>query len=221
MSSIDFKPQKQNKIICVGRNYIDHAKELNNPVPKEPLLFIKPWSTITPLSGEVHIPSNKGEVHHELEIALVVDRTLTNASKSEARESICGIGLALDLTLRDVQTTLKEKGQPWEKAKSFDNACPVECIEINHKDIDFDKLTLQLNINGSLRQLGHSIDVVFDSISLIQYISTWFTLNPGDIVLTGTPAGVGKIENADEIESTLTMNNTTLLNINSYIVSDS
>ena len=175
MSLIDFSSSGQNKVVCIGRNYVDHAKELNNPVPKEPLLFIKPWSTITSLAGDVHIPANKGEIHHELEIAFVVGKQLTNASESDVLESICGVGLALDLTLRDVQTALKEKGQPWEKAKSFDNACPIECIEINYQDIDLDKLTLQLNINGSLQQLGHSVDMVFNIVPLIQYISTWFT----------------------------------------------
>ena len=134
------------KIVCIGRNYAEHARELNNPVPDEPLLFIKPATSAVHITRPLDFPRNQGAVHFETELAVLIGRPLTNASASDAEAAILGYGLALDLTLRDVQSRLKEKGQPWERAKAFDGACPLSpfvCIDRLRRDL----LTFTLDIN--------------------------------------------------------------------------
>ena len=212
-----FIPKQASKIICIGRNYADHAAELNNPIPTEPLLFIKPNTTIQALAGDIKIPQSLGEVHHELEIAIVIGSELKQANTEEALQAISGIGLALDLTLRDVQTKLKDKGQPWEKAKSFDGACPIECMPFRPNQADIDNLSLNLTVNGTVTQHGNTSQMLFKPIELIAYISQWFTLLPNDIVLTGTPAGVGKLQTGDILISTLNIQGKDILNISSNI----
>ena len=129
-----------SKIVCVGRNYSAHAKELNNPIPKEPLLFIKSTNCLVDLDKPIQIPKEQGECHHELEISVLIGKKLTKASREEAIDAIDGIGLALDLTLRDLQSKLKSKGQPWERAKSFDGACPVSgFVDIAYFDNVFEQ----------------------------------------------------------------------------------
>ncbi|PCI71302.1 MAG: isomerase/hydrolase [Gammaproteobacteria bacterium] len=204
------------KVVCVGRNYIAHAKELNNPVPRSPLLFIKSTNCLVDLKNEIAIPSDFGECHHELEVAILIGKKLTDVDEIQSISAISAIGIGLDLTLRDLQTKLKSKGQPWEKAKSFDGACPLsefidfelfsskglnsyatEASDTNDalKNIDF-----KLLINDSVRQKGNTKDVIFDIPFLISHISKHFTLYPGDVVLTGTPEGVGELKLGDKIE---------------------
>ena len=191
------------KVVCVGRNYAEHAKELSNPVPKEPILFIKPASSLVPMNGNISIPTDQGSVHHELEIAILIGQELKNASEDQVSEAVAGIGLALDLTLRDVQSKLKEKGHPWERAKSFDGACPVsEFISPGHFP-DLNSIHLKLERNGKLQQQGSSNEMLFPIVPLIAEMSRHFTLNSGDIVLTGTPAGVGPLESGDNLQSSL------------------
>ncbi len=187
------------KIVCVGRNYVAHAKELNNPIPDTPLLFIKSTNTLVDLCDQIRIPKNQGECHHELEIAILIGQSLCRANQSDSFSAIRGIGLALDLTLRDLQSELKSKGQPWEKAKSFDGACPVSGFipfdqAITLSDIDFAMLK-----NENYVQQGNSKDMLFDIIGLIQHISIHFSLYPGDIILTGTPKGVASLNSGDKI----------------------
>lgn len=192
------------KCVCVGRNYAAHAAELNNPIPSAPILFHKPADAVVPLSPQFKIPTDQGEVHHELEIALLIGKSLTNATEEQVTASIAGIGLALDLTLRDVQSQLKQKGHPWEMAKAFDGACPVTDFIAPDANTDWKNLSLALLRNGQIQQQGNSQDMLFPIIPLIAYISRFFTLNPGDLVLTGTPAGVGELLVGDVLELTLT-----------------
>lgn len=191
------------KCVCVGRNYAAHAAELNNPIPSAPILFHKPADAVVPLSPQFKIPTDQGEVHHELEIALLIGKSLTNATEEQVTASIAGIGLALDLTLRDVQSQLKQKGHPWEMAKAFDGACPVTDFIAPDANTDWKNLSLALLRNGQIQQQGNSQDMLFPIIPLIAYISRFFTLNPGDLVLTGTPAGVGELLVGDVLELTL------------------
>ena len=202
-----------SKIVCVGRNYTAHAKELNNPIPKSPLLFIKSTNCLVDLNSKISIPSGLGECQHELEVAVLIGEQLTDANEVQSVRAISAIGIGLDLTLRELQTKLKSKGQPWEKAKSFDGACPLSefidfelflskgsngyTIDINNRlnGIDF-----KLLVNDRVRQKGNTQDVIFDIPFLISHISKHFTLYPGDVVLTGTPEGVGKLEFGDKIE---------------------
>lgn len=213
-----YTPSNASKVVCVGRNYAEHARELNNPIPSEPVLFIKPNTSICPFAGDIQIPKQYGEVHHELEIALVIGKQLTHATHEQALNAISGIGLALDLTLRDIQTQLKEKQHSWEKAKCFDNACPIECIPFEATESDINELSLRLLINGKTRQQGNTDQMLFKPLELIVYISQWFTLLPGDIVLTGTPAGVNSLQVNDELESTLHINDKECLKIVSKII---
>lgn len=186
------------KIVCVGRNYADHAKELNNPVPKQPLLFIKPSTAAARLEQALVIPVGKGECHHELEMAVLINRPLTMNDKKTCLSAIAGIGLGLDLTLRDIQTKLKENGQPWERAKAFDGSCPLSKF-VEHGDLDLQQLELKLWRNGKLQQHGNTRDMLFTVASLLSDISHCFTLLPGDVVMTGTPAGVGPLLFGDSL----------------------
>lgn len=213
-------PHTLGKIVCVGRNYAEHAKELNNPIPSSPILFIKPASSAVPFAPNISIPQNQGSVHHELEIAILIGQPLTNASEEHVAASIAGVGLGLDLTLRDVQSRLKEKGHPWERAKSFDGACPLTgfvSINLDNHE-DWQNLELQLEKNGQLQQQGSSGDMLFAILPLIAHMSENFSLQPGDIILTGTPAGVGPLEMGDELGCQLTLANDELLTSRTKVV---
>ena len=185
------------KCVCVGRNYAEHAKELNNPIPQSPILFLKPADAVVALSPSFAIPTHQGSVHHELEIAVLIGKKIYQATSEEAMAAIAGVGLALDLTLRDVQSQLKEKGHPWEIAKAFDGACPVSEFITPEHILDWHNLPLSLIRNGQIQQQGNSAEMLFPIAPLLATMSQHFTLNPGDLVLTGTPAGVGPIEVGD------------------------
>jgi len=191
------------KVVCVGRNYAEHAKELNNPIPSQSILFMKPASSVVAMNQPLWIPQQQGSVHHELEIALLIGQTLTNVDETQAEQGIAAVGLALDLTLRDVQATLKEKGHPWERAKAFDGACPTSEFVSAEKINDWKNIPLQLIRNDEIQQDGNSADMLFPILPLLAHISQSFTLNPGDIVLTGTPAGVGPLVSGDQLTAKL------------------
>jgi 2-keto-4-pentenoate hydratase/2-oxohepta-3-ene-1,7-dioic acid hydratase in catechol pathway len=187
------------KAVCVGRNYAEHARELGNEVPDEPVLFMKPASAMVGLGEPLELPEGQGEVHHEVEMALLIGERLRNVDSEQARYGVHGYGLALDLTLREVQNRLKEKGQPWERAKAFDGALPlsgfVEARGISVRQ----NLRVALDVNGELRQHGDTGQMLVPAFDLISYISRHFTLAPGDLVLTGTPAGVGPLASGDRL----------------------
>lgn len=191
------------KVVCVGRNYAEHARELNNPVPSEPILFIKPATAVQSFAQPVRWPAQKGECHHEVEIAVLIGRDLTQVDEQQAVEGIAGFGLALDLTLRDLQSKLKEKGHPWEIAKSFDGACPLSNFIRPEKVADLADIPVRLTVNGQVRQDGNSSQMLTSIPRLISYISQYFTLQAGDVVLTGTPAGVGPLRPGDQLKAEL------------------
>lgn len=186
------------KVVCVGRNYAEHAKELNNPVPDEPLLFIKPSTAIQSMHEPILIPNARGGLHYEAEVSVLIGQSLTCAEEADAINAIAGVGLALDLTLRDLQSQLKEKGLPWEKAKAFDGSCCLSSF-VCSEDLDLTQLPIKLWINDQLRQEGNSNQMLRPIASLVAYISHWFTLLPGDVILTGTPAGVGQLHPGDQL----------------------
>ncbi|PCJ45638.1 MAG: isomerase/hydrolase [Moraxellaceae bacterium] len=191
------------KVVCVGRNYAEHAKELNNAIPATPMLFIKPATSVVGLETPISIPQDKGRCHHELEVSVLIGKTLVNATAEESKQAVIGYGLGLDLTLRDVQDRLKANGHPWEAAKAFDGACPlsqfIPAAEISNP------LTLNLTLerNGQLQQQGNTAEMITGIFELIAYMSTMFTLLPGDVVMTGTPAGVGPLLAGDQLVLTL------------------
>ncbi|SNY97475.1 fumarylacetoacetate hydrolase family protein [Halomonas sp. hl-4] len=197
-------PHELGKVVCVGRNYADHAKELDNPIPSEPLLFIKPASSVVDIQQPLSPPFNRGDIHYEVEIALLVGKTICDATPDEASEAITGLGLGLDLTLRDVQTQLKEKGHPWEIAKAFDGACPLSPFLPLSRVPNWNALAFTLEINGEERQHGEGADMIFTIPTLVAEMSRHFTLEAGDVILTGTPSGVGELPRGATLRLTLT-----------------
>ena len=189
------------KIVCVGRNYADHARELNNPVPEAPLLFMKPATSAVSMAAPLALPEGRGECHHEVELALLIGSRLSSASRAEAAQAIWGYGVGLDLTLRQLQSALKSKGHPWERAKAFDGACPLS--PFRRGTLAWDDVLVRLTVNGGVRQEGSSADMLFPVLDLLSRISETFTLEPGDVVLTGTPAGVGPLEVGDKLRCEL------------------
>ena len=188
------------KVVCIGRNYAEHAKELNNPVPTEPLLFIKPGSCVVPLEGGFKIPTERGSVHYEAEIAVLLGKSLsTRPSKEEVLDAISGYAPALDLTLRDLQARLKEKGLPWELAKSFDGACVLAPFVAASTFQDTTDIGIRLTINGEVRQDGNSELMLNPIVPMIQHMAAQFSLQAGDVILTGTPAGVGPLNPGDAL----------------------
>lgn len=190
------------KAVCVGRNYLDHIQELNNSVPTEPLLFMKGNNAFAFLEENISIPA-QGECHNELEVALLVGKTMSHPSEVAIEQCIAGIGLGLDLTLRDKQTEMKSKGYPWERAKAFDGSLPLSKFVSLEQFADLQNITFQLKVNGEQRQSGNTGLMIHSCQQLLQEIVTSFSLYPGDVVLTGTPKGVGPLLPEDELELTL------------------
>jgi len=196
----DFNPAL-GKIVCVGRNYAEHAKELNNPVPAEPILFIKPESSVVSLNSAFEIPAT--DCHYECEIAVLIGETLSSAHETQVAQAILGLGLALDLTRRELQSKLKEKAYPWEIAKSFDGACPLSDFVPITEFSDLSALSFSLHVNDELKQSGESSDMLNPILPLIAHMSQFFTLKPGDVILTGTPKGVGRLNKGDQLRFSL------------------
>jgi 2-keto-4-pentenoate hydratase/2-oxohepta-3-ene-1,7-dioic acid hydratase in catechol pathway len=185
---------RPGKIVCVGRNYRDHAKELGNEVPKEPLLFLKPPSSVIADGEAIVLPPASSRVEYEGEIGILVGARLTRARAEEAGRAVAGIAALNDVTARDLQKT---DGQ-WTRAKGFDTFCPVGPVaEVPAR---LEELTIVTRVNGAERQRGRAGDMVFDVPTLLAYISQVMTLEPGDLVATGTPAGVGPLADGDRVE---------------------
>ncbi len=205
------------KVICVGRNYAEHARELNNPIPSEPLLFMKPKTALVAMEVGIQLPIGLGTCHHEAEIALLMGATLKQADEAKAWSAVWGVGLALDLTLRDLQNQLKQQGAPWEKAKAFDGACPVSPFVARAQLPNPATLGLELKVNGRLRQQGLSRDMLVAIPALLATMSQYFTLEPGDIVLTGTPAGVAALSSGDQLSLRLYQQEQAILDVVTYV----
>ncbi|WP_029911059.1 fumarylacetoacetate hydrolase family protein [Pelobacter seleniigenes] len=188
------------KIICLGRNYLDHIRELGNKVPDRAVLFCKPTTSLLENGGLIEIPSYSSNCHHELELALLVGRGGKNISQDTALSHLAGYGVAIDLTLRDLQDELKSKGLPWEIAKGFDTSCPLsDFVPVTAVD-NPNNIQLTMTVNGELRQQGTTAQMMRSVEEIVAEISTYFTLEPGDIILTGTPAGVSRIVSGDKLQ---------------------
>ncbi len=191
------------KIVCIGRNYAEHIKELGNKTSGQPVLFMKPANTMVAPGGTVVIPAYSKDCHHEIELAILIGKEAKEVSVEKALEHVVGYGVALDLTLRDVQNSQKEKGLPWEIAKAFDSSCPLSDFVPADQVADPQKLQLKLSVNGTVRQDGNTSDMILTIAELIAMVSSYFTLEAGDILLSGTPAGVGRICSGDQLEATI------------------
>jgi len=185
---------RPGKIVCVGRNYRDHAKEMGNDVPKEPLIFLKPPSSTIGNGEPIVLPRQSTQVEHEGEIGVTIGRRLRRASSDEARGAIQGILAVNDVTARDLQRSDSQ----WTRAKGFDTFCPMG--EVAAAPADLGDLTVVTRVNGVERQRGVASDMVFSIPDVLAFISQIMTLEPGDLVLTGSPAGVGKLSAGDEVE---------------------
>lgn len=181
-----------SKVVCVGSNYSDHIKEMGSVTPPEPVLFIKPETALCDIRQPVAIPKGLGSIHHEVELAVLIGTPLKQANEDRVARAIAGYGVALDLTLRDLQAGFKKAGQPWEKAKAFDGSCPISGFIPVAEFGDPQNAELSLSINDELRQQGNTRDMINPILPLIAYMSRFFTLRAGDIILTGTPQGSGQ-----------------------------
>ncbi len=194
------------KIICIGRNYIDHIKELSNQKPLNPVVFLKPDSSIIAKNQNFIIPSFSNEIHHEVELVIKINKVGKHIDKSFSHKYYDEIGLGIDFTARDIQSNLKEKGHPWEKSKAFDNSCMVGKFLKKEKLEDISKIEFSLIKNNELVQSGRSNDMLWKIDELISYVSQYFTLKIGDLIFTGTPSGVSKVESGDILEGYILTN---------------
>ncbi|MEQ8624780.1 MAG: fumarylacetoacetate hydrolase family protein [Vicingaceae bacterium] len=188
------------KIICVGRNYAAHAKELKNDVPKEPVIFLKPDTALIPKRHPFFYPSFSTDVHYEAELVVRINRVGKHIQEKFAHKYFSELSLGIDFTARDLQTNLKEKGLPWEKAKAFDGSAPVGKFVNKSAFNNLGKLDFSLKINDEIRQKGNTANMLFSIDKLIAYISQYFTLKIGDLIFTGTPEGVGPIHKGDYLQ---------------------
>ena len=187
------------KIICIGRNYVEHAKELNNPVPTKPMFFVKPDTALL-RTHMFYIPPFSNNIHYELELVVKIKKVGKSISKRFAHKYYDEISLGLDLTARDLQEECKEKGMPWEIAKGFDSSAPIGKW---YQKKDLKSLDFYLLKNGEKVQEGNPSQMVFDVDRIIEYVSKFMTLKKGDLIFTGTPSGVGKMEVNDVFEAYL------------------
>ncbi len=191
------------KIFCIGRNYIDHAKELNNAVPSSPMIFMKPPTAKLKKGYPFYIPNFTDDLHYEVEVILKICKNGKTVEKEFAHRYYDQIGLGIDFTARDLQSKLKSKGHPWEIAKAFDNSAIVGDFKEKSTFTDMNNINFGLNINDKTVQQGNTKDLIFDFDTLIVHISKFFTLQVGDLIYTGTPAGVGNVKPGDTLEGFL------------------
>ena len=191
------------KILCIGRNYVDHIKELGNEAPSAPVVFMKPATAVIGNGEQVVIPAYSSECHYEAELAVLIGTEGKNIAEADALSHVAGYAVAIDMTLRDVQDGLKKKGMPWEISKGFDTSCPLSDFVPADKVADPQNLTIRLLLNGQERQNGSTGLMINSVAKIISYLSGIFTLEEGDIILTGTPAGVGKVVAGDRMEASI------------------
>ncbi|XP_064172310.1 acylpyruvase FAHD1, mitochondrial [Anguilla rostrata] len=189
------------KIICVGRNYADHAKELKNAVPTEPVLFLKPPSAYVKEGSPILVPHYSSNLHHEVELGVVIGKGGTAIPRTSAMDHVAGYALCLDMTARDIQDECKSKGLPWTLAKAFNTSCPVSEFVPKEKIPDPGNVRIWLKVNDQLRQDGSTSQMIFSIPFLISYISEIITLEEGDLILTGTPKGVSNVQEHDELQA--------------------
>ena len=191
------------KILCVGRNYPEHAREMKAEVPKEPVVFIKPATAIVQTGGSVELPPYSHDVHHEVELVVVIGNGGRNIPRTSAIDHVAGYAVGLDMTLRDVQADAKKKGLPWTVAKGFDTSAPLSHAAEKLAVPDPGNLSFSLAVNKEVRQRGNTRDMIFPVDALIAYLSGVFTLEPGDLIFTGTPEGVGPVRHGDLLTAEL------------------
>lgn len=191
------------KIICVGRNYIMHAKELNNEIPESPVIFLKPETAITDLRTGFFLPDFSDDVHHEAELVVKIIKNGKNIQEKFANKYYNQVTVGIDFTARDLQAKLKENGLPWELSKGFDGSASVgKFMDLSSLNLN-EGIDFSLKVNGEIKQQGNSKDMLFSIDKIISYVSQFYTLKLGDLIFTGTPAGVSKVSKGDVIDAYL------------------
>ena len=191
------------KIICIGRNYVEHAKELKNPLPEQPVFFLKPDTSLVIRNRPFFYPEFSKDIHYETELVIKIDKNGKHIQEKFAHTYYNQIGLGIDFTARDIQQNCKQKGLPWEIAKGFDNSAPISKL-INISELNDPKnILFHLKLNGETVQEGSSLDMIFSFDTIISYLSKFITLKMGDLIYTGTPAGVGPVKVGDHLEGYL------------------
>ena len=188
------------KIICIGRNYAEHAKELNNAIPTEPVFFMKPDTALLKDGEPFYYPDITKDLHHEIEIVIKINKVGKHIDEQFAHKYYDEIGLGIDFTARDLQAECKAKGLPWEKAKAFDHSAPIGKFISKDKLGDLSEIEFELKINGQSRQVGNTKDLLFSFDQIISYVSKYVTLKVGDLIYTGTPSGVGAVSIGDKLQ---------------------
>lgn len=189
------------KIVCVGRNYVEHAIELGNEVPEKPVVFLKTTSSVIYSGDEIVYPNFSTDMHHETELVLLIGNKVKDATPEQAEKAIAGYGVGLDMTLRDVQGELKKKGHPWTIAKCFDTSTVLsEFISAEEYKLTLSE-NLSLKVNGEIKQNDKLNKMIFNPVQIVEYISSLMMLEPGDLIFTGTPKGVSKVNSGDKLEA--------------------
>jgi len=191
------------KIICIGRNYAEHAKELNNPLPTKPVFFMKPETALIRDNQPFYLPEFSNDVHHEVEVVFRICRPGKNIQEQFAHRYYDQITLGIDFTARDLQQDCKTKGLPWEIAKAFDGSAPIGKMKAVKEFNDLQNLSFSLKINGEIRQEGNTSAMIFNINKIIAYVSQFITLKTGDLIYTGTPEGVAAVKAGDTLEAFL------------------
>ncbi|ASJ09805.1 acylpyruvase [Thermococcus sp. P6] len=196
-----FYELRPGKIICLGRNYAEHAKELGHEIPEEPVIFLKPPSSLIGPNRAIILPRKSKEIHHEVELAVIIGKRGKNISRAKAMEHVLGYTILMDITARDLQWEAKKKGLPWTVAKGFDTFAPVGPRIVDRRELDVNDLEIGLKVNGEIRQLSRTSRMIFKIPEILEYVSGIMTLEKGDIIATGTPAGVGPLRHGDKVEA--------------------
>lgn len=189
------------KVIAIGRNYAAHAKELNNPLPSSPVIFLKPETAILKDNKPFYIPDFSSDIHYELEVVLKINKEGKHIAEKFAANYFDEIGLGIDFTARDIQNIHKEKGLPWELAKAFDHSAAISHFIPKTQIEDLNNLQFELKLNGESRQNGNTKNILFSFEKIISFVSQYITLKKGDLIFTGTPEGVGQVRQGDKLEA--------------------
>jgi acylpyruvate hydrolase len=197
------KPLQPAKIVCIGKNYAKHAAEMDSDVPEEPMIFLKPSSSLVDDKGSIVIPAMSTDVHHEVELVVLIGKKGKHIPEQEAMSYIAGYAVGLDMTARDLQAKAKKAGAPWSVAKGFDTFAAIGSFAGVDAVEDVHNVDIRLTINGTTRQDGNTRDMVFKLPTLIAYASRIFTLEPGDLLFTGTPEGVGPVLEGDTLTASI------------------
>lgn len=196
-----FYELRPSKIVALAKNYAEHAKEMESDVPERPVFFLKPPSALIGPGEPIILPRISRRVDHEVELAVIIGKRARRVPAEKAMDYVMGYTILLDITARDLQAEARKKGLPWTVAKGFDTFAPVGPRVVDRRELKIDDLEIGLKVNGQVRQLGRTSEMVFKVPELIEYISSIMTLEPGDIIATGTPAGVGPLRHGDKIEA--------------------